>query len=843
MATTNPGPRGADAADVLSRLRSGERDEALIQRAIAVLSEPVGSTGASAGPPSHLQHIPIALMEWTPDRRLLWASGTERLVGYAATEIRADLHPPDVGPLVAEDHERLTPALAALFSGRSPTPEELACAEATATEFSDPARQGFVATVRLRHRNGSLVHCLAFHSVRVEPDGRVPSLMIYAIDITDQVTARRELDRANEALELHLDNSLLAIVEWGPDFRFRRWSRGAERIFGYTQEEMVGRPFDQLDPPLICPEDMPIAMAHVERLLSGRTTRDSIQSRNRCKDGRVLWIAWSSSSLFDDDGKLVSVLSHGVDVTDRVLAERKAADSLQRLELHIDNSPVAILEWSPEGTITRVSAGLERISGYSACELVGHSIFQMKLIHPEDMGRATGRMQAMMSGQMKRGTAVYRCVCKDGRLIHVQWSSSVLFDAAGRVLSVFSHGVDLTDRINAEAALRNAKEMAEAASKAKDRFIASLSHELRTPLTPAMMLLSGLQNDPRIPADARADLRVAHNNIADEARLIDDLLDLTRLARGELRIEPSDCTAHEVVRASIVNAQTSLQTKNLTLRDELEAGRDQVMADPRRLRQVVSNLLSNAIKFTPAGGTIWVKTRDTENMFELTVEDNGIGIASEHMPYIFEAFERGETRHRYEYTGLGLGLSIARDLMKRMGGTVLAHSDGLGRGARFVVTLPLVDSAAPVPAKVAPPPTPAPGAGGASLQGRAVLLVEDHSLSAELFKRLLGKCGCTIAVARSVGEAMSHRQALGRPYDLILSDIGLPDGTGHDLLRQLRGGGDATPAIALSGYGMAHDVANSLQAGFAMHLTKPVDTEALLTAIDGVLQCASPSRP
>jgi CheY-like chemotaxis protein len=257
------------------------------------------------------------------------------------------------------------------------------------------------------------------------------------------------------------------------------------------------------------------------------------------------------------------------------------------------------------------------------------------------------------------------------------------------------------------------------------------------------------------------------------------------------------------------------------------------MGDAQRLQQVLWNVLGNAIKFTKSGGDVTVASDNPDaKTLRIRVTDTGIGIAPEHLPYIFEAFERGEAVHRYEYTGLGLGLAIARSLTEKMSGTIKAHSAGAGQGTTLTITFPLAPAAAKLPVQqVAPTIRKAESVCAHKVE--RVLLVEDHTATAEILSRLIARDGAEVAVARSMDEALAV--ARGGQFDLILSDIGLPGGTGHDLLRTLRAEGNTTPAIAISGYGMTSDIAASRAAGFCAHLTKPVDFDQLRNAISDVV--------
>ncbi|HEY4597644.1 MAG TPA: MASE1 domain-containing protein [Thermoanaerobaculia bacterium] len=378
-----------------------------------------------------------------------------------------------------------------------------------------------------------------------------------------------------------------------------------------------------------------------------------------------------------------------------------------------------------------------------------------------------------------------------------------------------------------------ARAEAEAASQAKDRFLAALSHELRTPLTPVLAIASGLAADERIPKEPRRQLEVIRRNVELEARLIDDLLDLTRITRGklDLRLEVTDL--RKVVEHTIeISCEREMAAGRLRVVTALAAEDHRLWADPSRLTQVLWNLLSNAVKLTPAGGTITVRSAVKPERLELQVVDTGIGIEPEVMPYIFEAFEQGRTRGPRRTGGLGLGLAISRAIAELHGGTLSAASDGHGHGATFTLSLP---RGRDLPAVAETPAEPMVSVAienpESKIQNLRILLVEDHADTAEAMAELLRFLGHQVTVAGDVASALSAGEAAasGGGLDLLISDLGLPDGSGLDVMRALSR--FRVPGIALSGYGMEEDVRRSHEAGFRRHLTKPVGMPQLRAAI------------
>ncbi|MBA2479158.1 MAG: response regulator [Planctomycetes bacterium] len=382
------------------------------------------------------------------------------------------------------------------------------------------------------------------------------------------------------------------------------------------------------------------------------------------------------------------------------------------------------------------------------------------------------------------------------------------------------------ERKRAESVLQLAKESAEAANKAKDRFIASLSHELRTPLTPVLTQVQILERDARLPTDVREAMAMIRRNIELEARLIDDLLDTTRVASGKMELRPVVVDVHSLLRHSVEICRAEIDRKGLRLALALSAASPWICADPDRLQQVFWNLLNNAVKFTPSGGTITLSTENhAPGRVAVTVADTGAGIETDLLPRIFEPFEQGGRTVTRKFGGLGLGLAISRSIVNLHEGMLTADSTGEGNGARFRVELRTV-------AKSAQPPASDRLPHGVAHAPKRILLVEDHDNTAKVMTLLLSSFGHQVTHARTVADAIAIATA-DKP-DLLISDIGLPDASGLDLMRRLRALYPQLTGIVISGYGAADDVRQSSEAGFSKHLTKPFNDRALQEAIERV---------
>jgi len=358
---------------------------------------------------------------------------------------------------------------------------------------------------------------------------------------------------------------------------------------------------------------------------------------------------------------------------------------------------------------------------------------------------------------------------------------------------------------------------------AKRDFLTALSHELRIPLTPVMALISSMEHDERLPREARADLTMMRSNLELESKVIDDLLIVNRTTK-KVQIHRKDVDLHEMVRRAVEIVRSRIAEKQIELWIQLSAEHHHVSGDSQRLIQVIWNLLNNAIRFTPARGDVMISTHNIDSSIQLRVVDSGIGIDKKEISQIFVPTEP-ESSPANLFGEIGLGLPMSRSLVELHGGTLSAQSEGPGMGSVFTMELPCISTSITQPRAW-------PVSHGTRNGDLHILLVEDDAYTASTLERLLKRRGNNVEVGHNVVEAMA---LAGREkFDLVISDIGLPDGTGHDLMRYFSGHND-WKGIALSGYGMDTDIEQSLRAGFSEHLTKPVSFEELEAAVDRVL--------
>jgi signal transduction histidine kinase len=392
---------------------------------------------------------------------------------------------------------------------------------------------------------------------------------------------------------------------------------------------------------------------------------------------------------------------------------------------------------------------------------------------------------------------------------------------------------ELESRVQERTAeLMNIRDELLAASRAKDDFLAVLSHELRTPLNPVLLIASDAANNHDLPPRTRTDFDTIRKNIELEARLIDDLLDLTRIARGKVILEKQILNVSRVLEDAVAQVREEINKKQIVLKMDLKAARHTALADAVRLQQIFWNLLKNAVKFTPNGGQITIETGVSGNKLAVKITDTGIGMTADEASHIFTAFSQGNhtnANNGHRFGGLGLGLAISQKLAEFHSGKIMATSEGRDKGATFIVELPLAQTAGENEDGItrylrdASPDLPT------KANGLRVLLVEDHEPTRTALTQLLMRRSYKVITAGSIAEARTL--ATAQNFNLVVSDIGLPDGNGYDLMAELQKNG-AVKGIALTGYGMEQDVARSRAAGFVAHLTKPVSIQSLESALN-----------
>ncbi|MDI1477893.1 PAS domain S-box protein [Polyangium sp. y55x31] len=625
-----------------------------------------------------------------------------------------------------------------------------------------------------------------------------------------------------------------AIYMLDPEGRVESWNAGAERIKGYTAAEVIGQHFSRFYPA----EDIEQGKPERALILAARTGRFEDEGIHVRKDGTRFWANVVLTALRDESGALRGFSNLTRDVTERKEAVEAARDAAARLRAIVDTAVDGIITIDERGTIETMNPAAERMFGYGADELIGHNV---KMVMPEPYKTEhdtylanylrTGVRKIIGIGRKVRGRR------KDGAEFPIELAVSEFFVGERR----FFAGVirDITEREAAEAeresllgSERAARSEAERANRMKDEFLATMSHELRTPLTPILGWIELLRVSQQAPGNLEKGLSVIERNARLQLQLISDLLDVSRIVSGKLRLNVQWIDLPNVIDSAIESVRHAAEVKGIEIRATYEPTDTTVMGDPDRLQQVVWNLVANAIKFTPSNGHVDITLSRTNGHFRLTVSDTGQGIAPEFLPLLFDRFRQADSSTSRRYGGLGLGLSIVKHLVELHGGSVHAESEGIGKGATFVVDLPTMRAFAPGPEHEGlshpwPSVSRPPVADTTSLEGIRVLVVDDEPDARELVERLLEDRRAKVLTAASAFEALEMLANPENEPDVMVSDLGMPGMDGFALIREVRArraaGLGNLPAVAVTAFARPEDKARSLEAGYDAHVTKPID--------------------
>jgi PAS domain S-box-containing protein len=516
---------------------------------------------------------------------------------------------------------------------------------------------------------------------------------------------------------------------------------------------------------------------------------------------------------------------------------RRAGQTQNRLAAIVDSSNDAIVSKTLEGVVLSWNRGAERIFGYSAADMIGRPITM--LFPPDRLGEETDFLARMAKGETIEHYETVR-VRKDGTPIDVSVTLSPVRDAGGRVVAVSKIARDITERKRVErerATLlqreQRALEESRSLNRLKDEFVATLSHELRTPINAIVGWAHLLASGRLSPADAARAVDVIVRNAGIQTQLINDLMDLSAVAVGKMRVDIQRTDLVLIVGAAVESIRPSAATKRLTVEVVPASGPIELLADPGRLQQVVWNLLTNSLKFTGEGGRIEVRVERDGDLARVVVSDTGVGIAPDVLPAIFERFQQADASTTRRHGGLGLGLAISRHLVELHGGSIWAESEGLGRGARFTFELGLLRGHAHDIPALAPRVSDADQDDG-ELAGLRILVVDDDESSRRLVGEVLSLAGATVV---EVGSAVAALRAARRErFDIVVSDVAMPDTDGYSLARALRREMHPALRVALTAFATDDDRDRARQAGFHAHVAKPVLPHDLVREILGVVR-------
>jgi PAS domain S-box-containing protein len=661
-----------------------------------------------------------------------------------------------------------------------------------------------------------------------------------------QTPAADELDNTPEPDEwqrVALASIADAVISTDADGRVTFMNAAAATLTGWAATEALGRPLSETLRLIDEQTRQPVADPALRALREGARVGLSPGTLLVSRDGHERPIDDSAAPIRGADGQVIGAIIVFRDITERRKAERAlaesraAADRQRRLyQAILGNTPDLAYVFDLQYRFIYANDGLLRMWGRTWSESIGRTCLELgyEPWHAEMHAREIDQVAA--TRQPVRGEVPFHGTF--GRRIYEYIFVPVLNDE-GEVEAVAGTTRDVTDRqtqmAEREAVIareRAARAAAERASHEKEEFLAMLSHELRTPLNAILGWTQVLRNRPAAAASTEQGLAVIDRNARMQAQLIDDLLDMSRIMSGKMRLDSERVDPRLIIESAIDAVRGGAEAKQLTIDTRLEAGGACVVGDPLRLQQVVWNLLTNAVKFSPRGSRVQVTLGLEDGQVRFAVGDSGQGIAPAFLPHVFDAFRQADASTTREHGGLGIGLAIVRQLVELHGGTVEAQSEGEGHGAVFVVRLP-VAVAAPMAGAgerfARNPDHDAPAHDLPSLQGVTVLVVDDEVDARELVERILHECGARVVLAGTAAEGLAL--VLSEHPDVILSDIGMPQQDGYAFMRAARQRGVRVPAAALTAFARSEDRTRALHAGYQTHVAKPFDAEELAATV------------
>jgi PAS domain S-box-containing protein len=746
-----------------------------------------------------------------------WNKGAERIFGYTADEIIGKT----VLVLIPPDYQNEEPAIL--------------------DKIKSGERIEHYETVRIR-KDGTLIDISLTVSPIKDNSGKIIGASKIARAISDIKRTEQKLSASEERYKT-LFNSIdegFCIIEMlydetgkPSDYRFLELNPAFEKLTGISADEaLLGKPISQLVPNF----EERWYQLYGKVALTGEPVR-AVEGSEAL--GR--WFDVNAFRVGGDESNKVAVLFNNI--TDRVKAEAEREKLLEQLEL--ERSKLAYLFTKAPAFVATLHGPdhVFELTNPAYLQLIGHRNVIGKPIRealPEIEGQGFFEIldKVFQTGEAFNGREMS---------VELQWEPDAplekryvdfvyqpIFGANGAVTGIFAHGFDITQQVQA-------RRDAEAANRAKDEFLATLSHELRTPLN-AILGWSMMLSDKRLDETAQnRAVETIQRNARIQAQLIDDILDVSRIISGKLKLDAQPIELSSLIEAAIESVLPAAQAKEIRLQRVLNSNGNMISGDRNRLQQIIWNLLSNAVKFTPRGGTVRVRLERVDSHTEIVVSDSGIGISPEVMPFIFERFRQADSATTRQHGGLGLGLAIVRHLVEMHGGTVEVESLGEGQGSTFTVKLPLISvhslevnsvkksdnfdnspNVRMVDLEYAP-----------ELKGLHILVVDDEADGRMLVSTVLEKCGAKVTAADSAASGLKALQEL-RP-EILISDLGMPGEDGYSLIRKIRAlppeQGGQIPAAALTAYARVEDRLRVLRAGFQIHLPKPVEPAELIAVV------------
>jgi PAS domain S-box-containing protein len=670
-----------------------------------------------------------------------------------------------------------------------------------------------------------------------EDGGPLLGIVLVFRDVTEQRASQRE----SAELAAIVQDSGEAIITKDVAGIVQTWNAAAEQLYGYHEDEIVGRPIS-----LLLPADRKGEEEQILRKLREGVAVQRYEGVRLTRDGRRIHVAVSVSPIRDRDGRVIGASNASHDISETIKAREAAAQEHEWLSTTLACIGDAVITTDDNGRITYLNPIAERVTGWNGNEASAQPLERVFRIVNED-SRET--VESPVTRALREGTIVGLAnhtvlIRKDGTERAIDDSAAPIRNQDGRVIGCVLVFRDISERrqeaMRSENEIqrllsneRKARAEVERTNRMKDEFLATLSHELRTPLNAILGFSQIIEKNPGDVKIVKEGVQIITRNAKIQVDLISDLLDMSRIVSGKLRLDVRDVSLVDVVNGGLDAIRHSAQAKGIHIETFLPRIVPVARGDEGRLQQVVWNLLSNAVKFTPKHGRITVTLRSEGSNATIIVHDTGVGIQREMLPYLFERFRQADSSAAREHAGLGIGLAIVKHLVELHGGSVYAESEGEGKGATFTVDLPLAGAPAlPQPFEPQAEPEPADVEiedDDVDLEGLEVLAIDDQMDSRMFLTRILEEHHARVLNASSATEGLfvlkKHKP------NIVLCDIGMPGVDGYQFIRSMRESGDHTPALAVTAFARPEDRLRALRAGYQGHITKPINPAELLATI------------
>jgi PAS domain S-box-containing protein len=679
---------------------------------------------------------------------------------------------------------------------------------------------------------------LANHTVLIAKDGTERAIddsaapircdkgqVVGCVLVFRDVTERRRADRAARFLASIIESSDDAIIGKDVNGIITSWNSAAERLFGYTAAEAIGRSIAIIAPPDRANE-MP---AILDRIKRGEQVQH-FDTMRRAKDGRLVPISLTVSPIKDRDGRIIGASKIARDISERKKAEQALREERGRLHATLNGIGDGVIVTDAKGHVTMMNPVAESLTGWKE-EAVARPLDEVFcIINEQTRQEVENPVKRVIREGVVVGLANHTIlIAKDTTERPIDDSAAPIKDEQGRVAGVVLVFRDNTERRRTEAALREA-------DRRKDEFLATLAHELRNPLAPIRNAVQVFRIKEVPDPQLQSARDIIDRQVQQMARLVDDLLDVSRITRGKIQLRKERIDLPAAVRSAVEAVRPLIDAQAHQLTITLPPQPVCLDADPIRLAQVVSNLLHNAAKFTEKGGHVWLTVEKQGGEIAISVRDTGIGIAAEHLPHLFAMFYQVVPALERSQGGLGIGLALVKGLVELHGGSAEARSGGPGKGSEVTVRLPVASSPQELEDSGKSGEDPKPGG---MMPRCRILIADDLPDSVESLAMILRLGGHDIQTARDGLEAVQAAATLCP--DVIFLDIGMPKMNGYEAARSIRQHpwGRHIVLVALTGWGQEDDKRRATEAGFDHHLTKPVDAVTL----DKLLSLITPKPP